>query len=464
MTSRVLSADSDTLYALTPATTRNAEVDPNDILTYKLPDPSTVLVDRQSRFVKALATLESYAEGYRTIATTTMKSMEALNGATADAMPSFESSQANVVSGVQQSTAPAEPVDQKDPVSLNFFFGKLREDIGVSYSAAVELENKLSTTVLPELKSAQQEYEKKRKELSRQISAANKEYSTVIKATAEANNDLNTCINAVKVKGKVEYKKDPFLVKRGLLEKSAIHIRAANDRVDLLQRLETSAHQLEIHLVTTIQRIFRDLATILTTYYGSNINTVSDINTTMARIDPELSWKAFCEKNQLLMVSNYVPSEPGSLEKGIEGMTMNPLVSAGNPLKRDFKNVVFNNQYDPLTTPVLEGTIHLREGLLKKEYKSIYAVITPAHYLFGFPTKTVDNVEPALVIYLPDSDLREDNADGKMLFTLKGKDKSNLISRSKTFRFKAGSDQDFATWVGTIAKICGGASSGPMSD
>lgn len=460
MEQETLTVDNTSTYKLSPMTTGNAHVDPNDILNYKLPDPSQVLTARHDRFVKALKTLENYAEGYRTIAVTTIKNLDTMNNNTADGIPHFESSRTNTVSGSQVNAArdaiEGPPASDEGGVSMNYFFGQLRDNLGKTYAASVELENKISTNVLPDLKAAQVEVEKKRKELRASTNSANREYAEVIKHTAEANNDLNIAINAVKVKGKVEFKKDPFLVKRGLLQKAAVQIRTSNDRVDFLQKLERSSHDLEGYIIGVIQRIFNELSTILTNYFGSNVNIIGDLNTTLTRVDPEISWDAFMQKNSMLLVSSYIPDE--SVDKGLETMTLNPLVSNGNPLKRDFNNIVFNNQHDPLTSPVLEGNLYLREGLLKKEYKSIYIVVTPANYLLGFPTKTVDNVDPSIVIYLPDADVKDENTSGKLQFTLKGRDRSNLINRTtKTLRFKASSHEDFVTWVNTLAARCGGA-------
>lgn len=459
MDAQILTPETNSLYPLSPMTSSNADVDPNDILNYKLPDPSLILTERYSRFSKALQALESYAEGYSAMAQSEMKRLNSLTTGVLEQVPNFESSKSNVVSGAQVG-ANAATVENPDQigVSLNFFFAKFRDDIGKAYAASVELNNKISTTVLPDVKAAQQEMEERSKKLKSSTSAANKDYSKVIKSTAAANNDLNASINSVKVKGKVDFKNDPFLVKRSLYQKAAIQIRASNDRVDFLQNLEVSSHDLENYMVGVLQRILNELTTILTNYFGSNINIVADMSDDISKVDSEISWHAFKEKNAMMLISSYIPEqhEQHSLDKGIENLKLDPLVSNGNPLKRDFHDVVFSNQHDPWTIPILEGNLYLREGLLKKEYKSIYVVLTPVGYLLGFPSKTVDAFEPTIVVYLPDSDLKEENDSGKLQFTLKGKDRSNVILRnSKSFHFKAGSHEDYLSWISKLTEKCG---------
>lgn len=169
-------------------------------------------------------------------------------------------------------------------------------------------------------------------------------------------------------------------------------------------------------------------------------------------------------KQYLITASSDLNSNTESLSKTMSNLSVTSNKTnfstnaiTNNPYKRNTENITFRNYQHPSTRPLLEGVLARKESTLglASKYNSYYFVITPSHYFYGFPSRSIDSFQPNLVLYIPECEtkIKNDSSNGEFTFILRGKNLLSIVPKpKKKYVFKASSSQDFNTWWSVISQ------------
>ncbi|GMF03372.1 unnamed protein product [Ambrosiozyma monospora] len=209
---------------------------------------------------------------------------------------------------------------------------------------------------------------------------------------------------------------------------------------------------MESQIFEICKKIFNDMSSLLSNYYGDSINVFADLNGKLGSIPNGLEWKKFIDANKEKLISS--KAEDGMLESNLDSLSLKtpnaaelviPTYKPGrNSLKRDVKDITFANDSHQATLPILEGVLSKKEGTLSKKYVSYYYVITRAKYLLEFQSRSAESYQPTLVLYLPECMLKPPGKkDDANTFIIYGKDATGVLKTRKNNIFKTQSSDEY---------------------
>lgn len=454
-----------------------------DLLSYQFPDSTNIVIERYTKYIKLIHSIENFAEGYRLIAASTIKQYDSLNKSLTTGMPNFEVSgndeDVTKVSGSAKLSSPVQndaandgtsivTGDTGSPTDLNTFLAVMRKKLGDGYTRSMDFQTKVQTQILPSLKQLESEVEAKQKEYSSLSHAEQKDLGQLRNSSAKLSQVLDSAVQEFErgeqSRSRSDYKKDPYLVKKNLLRDAALQIKAENNRIEFLASGETSLRASEARILLELRRVFDLLTQFIDFNYGGTLHSFDTLRDVLNRVPEDLEWSNFVSRNKQYLITANANDE--TLTKTMSNLSVSSSPSArssyaqaavsDNPYKRNLENVTFRNNTHPSTRPTLEGVLARREttlGLAGK-FNSYYFVITPSGYFYGFPSRSIDSFQPNLVLYIPEceSKIRNSASSGQFSFSLRGRDLSSLVPKpKKKYVFKASSAEDFDTWWKAIS-------------
>lgn len=441
-----------------------------DLISYDFPDSTNIVNERYTKYAMLVKTIEGYAEGYASIAAATIKQLEHLNNDVTNHMPNFESNELVSGSAVADVNSPdlnSPPQTPTELCDLNVYLSCMRKSLGENYSNTIDFQNQVQSHILPDLKRLLQEIEKKQKDYVVYSSAESKDLTKLRDISAKACQTLDANVQEFDrgnlSKNRLDYKKDPYLIKKTLLKDAVLQIRAENKRIEFLANAEESLRSNEARFLNELKRIFALLTQLIGTLYGNSINSAGNLNNILTSIPDNLEWNNFLQKNSNFLVTAGEQNELTSLNNLSLNDKSDANVVISNSYKRQITNITFRNNDHLSTRPLLEGVLSRKETTLgiAKKYISYYFAISPAGYFYGFPTRSIDSTQPNLILYIPDCETKNMHNDFK--FSLRGKDISSSVGAlklKKTYVFKASSENDFDTWWKVISSRIGSIQTG----
>ncbi|CDK27244.1 unnamed protein product [Kuraishia capsulata CBS 1993] len=456
------------------------------------PDSTELVARRYDKYIALLTSVENFTDNYLSLIAINVKQYEKIiKNLQSNVSPQFEVSpgadapvsgsvagsgykQAVAGEGVYSPAgAGAAPGahEQLGPVGLNEFLEALKVRTDMNHSAAVELDSTIRTQVLPEFKRIISEIQSRKKEF---LSASQKEVKELKKLHGTTSKELAKLQNSVSsfdssysssVGPKIDYRSDPYIIKRSVLHHGHEQLNKENSHFDFLESNEITLGIMEKQIVEILKKIFNNFSVSITNYLGKGINTFDDLNNQLAAIPVDYEWERFKERNAQSLISGEADPDSVKIDNDLSDVTSKLSLTTArfeitkNPYKRTLSDVVFPNQTHTATEPILEGVLLRREGKITKKYKSYYYVITRTRYLFEFQSRSFkDSHHPSLVMFLPECLVGNPSApgDGKFKFTVQGKDISQLVSMTKkTVSFKASSYEEMLTWYNVISEVSG---------
>lgn len=452
---------------LTPVPTHTEyQSQATDLVSYDFPDSTNIVNERYSKYLQLIKTIEQYAEGYSAIAAVTIKQLEHLNNDVTTHMPNFESIElvsGSAVTDANNPTLNSPPQTPAEPSDLNVYLSCMRKSLGESYSNTIDFQNQVQSHVLPDLKRLLQEVEKKQKDYISYSSSGSKDLTKLREISSKESQNLDLNVQEFErgklSKTRLDYKKDPYIIKRNLLRDAVLQIKAENNRIEFLANAEEALRSNESRLLNELKRICGLLTQLIGTVYGNTINSVTNLDNVLVSIPDNLEWNNFLQKNADFLVTAYDQHDLSSLNNlSLNDTKSDAKVITVNSYKRQISNVTFRNNDHLSTKPVLEGVLARKESTLgiSKKFISYYFAISPAGYFYGFPTRSIDATQPNLVLYIPDCETKNMNKDFE--FSLRGKDISSSVGAlklKKSYVFKASSSTDFETWWKIISTHVG---------
>lgn len=452
-----------------------------DLLNYTFPNSTNIIIERYQKYIKLIKTIEAYASGYCAVACASIKEYETLNNTITTEMPNFESKDGSdtAVSGSVRVQSPqlgtagavdatiasdSHPISNEEKTDMNTVMYLMRQRLGQDYTNVVEMENKIRSHVLPDLRELLKSVEKKRSDCANISSSAERDLKQLRDASAKVSTKLDASVQdferGVHAKNSSDYRKDPYLVKKSLLRDAVLQIKAENSRVEFLANAESSLRSFENRVLLELKRIFDSLTNIIDHTYGGILDNVRTLSTAIDNVSDDLQWGNFLIKNsKFLITANPTDNMLAETMSNLSVTTNeNPTadVILHNPYKRSLESVTFRNNTHPSTKPVLEGILARKESKLgiTSKYNSYYFVVTPAGYFYGFPSRSIDSYQPNLILYIPDCETRNmcSAKSGEFKFSLRGKDLCGLsLKPKKNFVFKASSANEFEIWWKVIS-------------
>lgn len=232
--------------------------------------------------------------------------------------------------------------------------------------------------------------------------------------------------------GKPKPEHDPYLLKKGILQRLAKQVAEENAQMQELLGVQNHTQQFEGHILRTIQEALAAFYQTMAASTDMQKQLYGDVLEKGNAIPPDFEWINFINRNADVLID---PSAP----------------------KRMVDSVRFANEDHASTKPLMEGPLS-RKGKIMRSYNSSYYVCTPKKYLHEF--KDTDHLnkssEPEMSLYLPDCTLGALSKEGK--FQISGKDASSTLKGLSTkhdFAFKASSYDDAVKWHDVISQCAG---------
>lgn len=435
---------------------------PTDLVSYSFPDSTDVIGQRYTKCTRLIKTIEEFADGYTTIAELSIKQYESINKSVVVDFPRFETNTATDVNAVSGSKGIATPppstgdvddkiIDENTPTDLNMFISTVTGYFTNSHKRLVEFKQNIEQQVIPDLKRLHSETSKRHKQYISESQAQAKTLSKIRDITSKASSHLDAAVQeynrGVHSSNKGDYKKDPFYIKRGLVQDAEQQVIAENNRVEYLSQAEAQFKVYEGKTIVELKRIFQYISEQLVSVNLGSVDEMKRLALVFNNVDADKEWSAFVDKNSTFLMTA-TTDDPASL------------------YKRDINAVTFSNSEHMSTKPVLDGVLGLQDKLLgiTKKYVNHYFVISPSGYLLCYNSRKIESHAPVFVMYLPECEVKKIGSSGKkgeFKFSLRGKDVSTLsLKPRKNHVFKAGSEQDYQTWIDTISKTVGAVQSG----
>ncbi|TID29499.1 hypothetical protein CANINC_001894 [Pichia inconspicua] len=449
-----------------------------DLLSYTFPDSTDILAQRYDKCIKLVKTIEEFAEGYSAVAESSLKQYESLNKNLATDVPIYESTSGDAKATVPGSNAVISPpptaqvngeeiVSSSNSPDLNMFVASIRGHISDSYKKSYELHLKIEEQVVPDLKRLLEETSKRQKaylsDSKSQRKQLDKVRDSVAKISAELDQSVQEFNRGVHSSNKNDYKKDPYYIKKHLLDGATQQIQAENSRIEFLANCEMQLKAFESKSMGELRRIFDLLSQNIVSSYTGTTDQVQSLNTIFKSIDGNNEWTAFVQQNSSNMIT------AATVNEKMETLSISSADNA-NSYKRNIEDVVFSNIDHVSTKPLIEGILALQSTILgiSRNYTNQYIVISPSGYLFCLKSEKLVESSPNFVLYLPDCEVRTIGSIGKhgeFKFSLRGKDVSTLsLKPKKKHVFKASSEQEYRKWVAVITKAAGTVQAGAVSD
>lgn len=449
-----------------------------DLLSYDFPDSTDILAQRYEKCLKLVKTIQEFSEGYSAVAESSLKQYESLNKNLSSDAPVFESITVGSEKAVPGSNAVISPpptaevngkevVETSNPPDLNMFVASIRGHISDSYKKSYELHLKIEEQVIPDLKRLLDETSKRQKvylsDSKSQRKQLDKVRDSVAKISAELDQSVQEFNRGVHSSNKNDYKKDPYYIKKHLLDGATQQIQAENSRIEFLANCEMQLKAFESKTLAELRRIFDLLSQNIVNSYTGTVDQVQSLNTIFKGINDNNEWVAFVQQNNTNMIT------AGNVTDKMEALSIGSPDNA-NIYKRSIDNVVFPNYDHVSTKPLIEGILALKSSILgiSKNYTNQYVVISPSGYLFCLKSEKLIESNPNFVLYLPDCEVQTLGSSGKLgefKFSLRGKDVSTVsLKPKKKHVFKASSEQDYQKWIDVITKASGTVQAGAVSD
>lgn len=457
------------------------------LLDEHLPDSSELLIQRFDKWLIVVGNLESFTDYYLSILQGDLKHFDKLNKSLMNQpYPGFESDPSDPstgpVTGSITTQAEQKPHTQVKGGGINQFFENLKLRMDLNAQATNEGVSVIKQQILPELKKVGGDIQMRKKKL---ISDNQKELKELKKLSSQTSKEVSRLQNATKQfessynpasaeMSKLDYKSDPYFVKRVVMYHGDEQLQKENTHFDFLENNEIVFQILEKQIMEILKKVFNSFNTCLGNYYGHLLNNVNFVAESLNAVRDDYDWHNFTRHNKGKLLSvdeNGLPKENtrdlqeitnmGNLTIGDENASSNPpkIPIKEHSSKRVISQVEYPDFNHPSTEPILDGILSRREGTLNKKYVSNYYVISKSRYLFEYPSRSFrDSHHPAVAIYLPEAILGKpaDRASDKFKFELQGKDVSSKVSvTKKTLLIKANSYEEMMTWYNVLAEVSG---------
>lgn len=472
-----------------------------DLINYSFPDSTNILIERYKKYLKLIKTIQGITNGYNSMAIASIKQYDLMNNKMSTKFPDFESNNNNTtVSGSKtlnlptSTTNPSNDIDNSDILSIdtnidsnidpnnikienadfNMFLSLLRQNLSNQYSKSINFKSNIENQILPDLNNLINEVLKNQKDFINKTTSIHKDLDKAKENSIKSLKNLDNSVQEFDIghfnnsrNNHIDYKKDPYFVKRSLSNDASLQILAENSTIEFIATSETSLHSFESKILTELKRIFANLTNYIQEDFSGNSNDFINLNNVLINITDNSEWNNFITKNSKYLITSSIDNNGNlnndNLTKTLSNLSIdsnkNLNCISKNPYKRSIENITFQNDNHLSTMPKLEGTLSRQESKLglNKSYKNFYFVITTAGFFYQFPSREFDNNHPILVLYIPDCETKNMGNDTKhgFRFSLRGKDLSSLTIKKNTYIFKASSADDFNTWWSAISQSGG---------
>lgn len=400
--------------------------------------PTQKLLSRLESWVQVVDLIDNYVDSHITIQKHITQGLEKARKAVADA-PRFNYSvaSATITEVEEEETAPETPT-----VGIAESFESLRTTTDSLINKSLETEQSLKTSVLPQLSTLKGDIEKHIKGLKGNGVKNAKDIEKARSLTQASIEQLGQYVSsfAINTNHKLDYKNDPYVLHRNVLNALEDQVAKENNQIDALISVEKNLETLEVHILQVIQQAVTLLDTALSSYSNLKVDSYHNIAATFNAIPSGFEWDKFINNP-------------------------NSEIVAYNTPKRQIDNIYFTNSDAVSVKPVLEGILQRKEGKLLKSYSSSYYVLTPSRFLLQYSSQDhVQNPTPDFAIYIPDAQVGEmsSRSSGKNKFVIQAKDTSRTIGIGhKNYAFKTNTYDELVAWHDAITGKKGVAS--PLS-
>lgn len=289
-------------------------------------------------------------------------------------------------------------------------------------NSASAASRELTNEVIPRLEDLRRDLLIKIKEIK---SLQSDFKNSCIKELQQTKQDLRNFYDSLKDARYSTPKQDPYLTKIVLDKQIKRQISEENFLHEAFDNLETSGAELEKVVVMEIQNALTQYARLL----GQQSQIVFDdliakLDSGFFNIDPQFEW------------DNFIARDPNFLLPNL-------------PM-RNFKNIIYKAQYDPLTYQIRSGYLERRSKFLKS-YSKGYYVLTPS-FLHEFKTSDrKKDLVPVMSLSLTECTVQEHSKKNpqEAKFILHAK-QNGLIHKGHNWVFKADSYEVMMSWFQDI--------------
>ncbi|ANZ77440.1 BA75_05007T0 [Komagataella pastoris] len=414
-------------------------------------DSSDLIVARYDKWILAVTFFENFFARYDSILSNTAKDYSKLvKHFSTDTLPQFEVSPSSNNAGAVYGSVNSEADPNRKITGVNSFIELLKFRSSEDQGKLAGLETSIKEQILPEFKKFSSDLSTKKKDLAVEAGKHRKELKKLGLHLSSSISKLQHSIQVFESAsgtGKMDYKNDPYMLKRSVSLHGTELIAKEHNHIDFLKREELSLMTQEKRSLEFIQLIFADVANRIAAADAIFPSSFDSLTKTLSSIDLEYEWKQFSEVNKQKLVS----------------VEDNEDVSAANASadqkKRSLNDLSFPNDHHPATEPILEGVLQRKEGKVNKKYVSSYYVITKTRYLYEFESNSPKNsTQPNTVLYLPECSLKSLNGpdNSKFKIEVSGKDATQAISVIKsTLILKTSTYDEMKTWFNVLSEVSG---------
>ncbi|KAI0462764.1 hypothetical protein LJB42_003565 [Komagataella kurtzmanii] len=429
----------------------NANETSSSLLDNVYLDSSDLLIARYDKWILALAFFENFFARYDSILSSTAKDYSKLvKHFSTDTLPQFEVSPSSNNAGAVYGSVNSEADPNKNVTGVNSFIELLKFRSSEDQGKIAGLETSIKEQIIPEFKKYSADLSAKKKDLTADASKQRKELKKLglhLSSSISKLQHSTQVFESASGSGKMDYKNDPYMLKRAVSLHGTELIAKEHNHIDFLKREELSLMTLEKRTLEFIQLIFADVSNRITAADSVFSRSFDSLSKTLSSIDLEYEWKQFSEVNKQRLVTVEGNDD-------ISGAN----ISADNK-KRGLSDLSFPNDHHPATEPILEGILQRKEGKVNKKYVSEYYVITKTRYLYEFESNAPKNsTQPNTVLYLPECTLKSLNGpdNSKFKIEISGKDATQAISVIKsTLILKTSTYDEMRTWFNVLSEVSG---------
>ncbi|KAI5778180.1 hypothetical protein EDC01DRAFT_675802 [Geopyxis carbonaria] len=222
---------------------------------------------------------------------------------------------------------------------------------------------------------------------------------------------------------------DPYLLRRGVLQRLTKQVAEENTQRNELIGVQTHFGQFEAQIVQQIQQALAALDASLAAQSERERALYADVLAKAQALPLEFEWINFQHRYAAVLIDASAPP-------------------------RTVESIRFPNEAHAATKPLFEGGLS-RKGKIMRSYNAGYYVVTPAKYLHEFKDQDSlhKNPEPELSLFLPDCTIGALSKDGK--FVISGKDSGSMLATKHEYAFKAGNYSEGQRWHEAISGCAG---------
>ncbi|KAH3666375.1 hypothetical protein OGAPHI_003554 [Ogataea philodendri] len=419
-----------------------------DLSSVVIPESLPLISERLDKLRLLIVAIEAFISEHHSIVSANIKLHERLRKHNSiDSVVKFEVDPEGdkAVAGAVGDTS-----RDKDLQDLNGFFKGIQTQTDKLIVSLEQTESLFKVQLIPQLKELLTLLVNKEKDFRTQWHKREKEFRSTLQATRKELEHFELSINKfdnLQEEQRPDFRHDPYLNRKMLCSQAEIQLSAERDFSNFVQKSESDLHLLEVHIMEGLKQVFSSFSAFLIKFHDYYSQELSVLSNYIQAIPNELEWERF-EKT-------YRKRLHGTSDAAIP-QNFNSQLPAQSKGRRSLETIQFPNQDHFSTAPILEGVLSRKDSKFSSKLAAHYYVITKSKLFYEFPSRMSSELQPTLVLFLPDCSLKDISEGSAMRFKLQGKDmSSSFLKTSRTLTLQASSEDDFKTWFNVISELSG---------